>query len=115
MEFGAAAQVFARVVDGTGFGVGATLPIGAAVPPVVGAGLVDEAAEAGVWLGVVIGAWLGFTGVDRPGGVMLLWLGVTGAGVGVVAGVGVGVVVWASTMPTPATRRIARMIHALRI
>lgn len=72
---GAGAQVLTSVVAGTGFGVGATLPIGAAVPPVDTAGVADGvevAADPAATLEFVVGAWLGLTGVVRLGVVMLL-------------------------------------------
>lgn len=81
---GAAEQVVTIVVTGTGFGVGVMLPIGAAVPPVDKVGPAEGAtALDGAWLGLVMGDWLGFVGVVRLGGVMLLWLGVARAGEGV--------------------------------
>lgn len=70
-DVGAGAQVLTRVVAGTGFGVGATLPIGAAVPPVDTAGVAAEVAGAAE-TGLVVGAWLGFTGFVRLGDVILL-------------------------------------------
>ncbi|HEY6272526.1 MAG TPA: hypothetical protein VIX19_11110 [Terriglobales bacterium] len=60
LAVGAATQVLTMVVVGVGFGVGAVLPTGTEVPPVVvpvcpGADWLGVA----VWLGLVVGDWLG--------------------------------------------------------
>jgi hypothetical protein len=55
---GAATQVLTMEVVGVGFGVGAVLPTGTEVPPVVP--VADWLGVVGiVWLGLAVGDWLG--------------------------------------------------------